>query len=114
MACCGSDSDSDWEEEPEEGSAAFRFLYLAKERKHRYWVHKVNKKREEFGEYHRLIKDLEEDDQRFHIYFRMSKEKFNYLHNLLENDIKNNTIFRKANSSKQRLAVCLIFYCNFL
>jgi hypothetical protein len=35
MACCGSDSDSDWEE-LEEGAAAFLFLDLAKERKHRY------------------------------------------------------------------------------
>jgi hypothetical protein len=108
MACCGSDSDSDWGEEMEESAVAFLFLDLAKERKHRYWVHKVNKQREESGEYHRLIKDPEEDDEGFHMYFRMNKEQCNYRHYLLKDDIrKNNTRFRKAISYKQRLAVCL-------
>jgi hypothetical protein len=107
MACCGSDYDSDWEEEME-GAVAFLFLDLAKERKCRYWVHEVNKKWEEFGKYHCLIKDLEEDDEGFHMYFRMNKKQFNYRHNVMEGDIrKNNTRFCKAISSKQRLAVCL-------
>jgi hypothetical protein len=33
MACCGSNSDSDWEEKLEEGVAAFLFLDLGKKRK---------------------------------------------------------------------------------
>jgi CelD/BcsL family acetyltransferase involved in cellulose biosynthesis len=108
VACCGSDPDSGWREELEEAAAALLCLDLAKERKHRYWVHEVNKNREESGVYHRLINDLEEDDARFNMYFRMRKEQFIYLHNLLKDDFrKNNTRFLKATSSEQRLAVCL-------
>jgi hypothetical protein len=66
-ACCGSNSDSDLEE-PEEGATAFVFLNLDNQRKHGYWVNKVNKRREKSDEHHRLLKDLEEDEScRMHI-----------------------------------------------
>lgn len=38
----------------------------------------------------------------------MSKEEFDYLHELIRSDIqKQNTQFRRAVSSEERLAVCL-------
>ncbi|KAJ8964010.1 hypothetical protein NQ314_005222 [Rhamnusium bicolor] len=50
----------------------------------------------------------EEHSDRFHMYFRMKKEEFEYLHNLLKERIqKIYTRFRQAISTKERLAICL-------
>ncbi|CAK1604032.1 unnamed protein product [Parnassius mnemosyne] len=103
-----SDSDSEYEEDIE-------FLVLAtlikkKEiKRRRYWVHPVNNKRESKGEFHCLVKEIENDAQRFHQYFRMSKAQFEEVHSLIEGDIKIHTKFRKPIGTKERLAVCLRF-----
>ncbi|KAK4884902.1 hypothetical protein RN001_001173 [Aquatica leii] len=76
----------------------------------RVWVHNINKKREKAGEFYRLVSELRKDPKRFHMYFRMTTEEFDYLHQLIENDIKKmNTQFRRAIISEERLAVCLRF-----
>lgn len=73
----------------------------------RVWVHEINEKREDLGEF-RLVPELREDPKRFQMYFRMGLEEFDYLHQLIESDIKQkNTQFRRAVSTEQRLAVCL-------
>lgn len=42
------------------------------------------------------------------MYFRMTKEEFDYIHDLIKKDIqKQITQFRKPISSEERLAVCL-------
>lgn len=82
-----SDSDSEYEEDIE-------FLVLAtvikqKEiKRRRYWVHPVNNKRESKGEFHCLVKEIENDVQKFHQYFRMFKAQFEEVHSLIEGDIK--------------------------
>nr|CAI5828130.1 unnamed protein product [Callosobruchus analis] len=44
------------------------------------------------------------------MYFRMTKDEFNFLHELIKEDIKKqNTQFRRAISTEERLAVCLRF-----
>ncbi|KAF5287582.1 hypothetical protein FQA39_LY15859 [Lamprigera yunnana] len=101
-----SSSLSDWEEEIETVTA----LIVQEEatKSSRPWVHKINKKRDELGEFHHLIPELQQCPKRFHMYFRMSKEKFAYLHELVRSDIeKQDTQFRRAISSEERLAVCL-------
>jgi len=53
----------------------------------RPWGHDVNTKREELGEFRRLVQKLRDDSKRFHMYFRMTKEQFNYLHEIIKSDI---------------------------
>ena len=71
-------------------------------------MHEINLKREEDGEFHTLINILEKEENRdrFHMYFRMSKEEFDYLHELIKEKIRKvDTKFRKAISTKERLAI---------
>ena len=99
-----STSSSEFEEELENVAA---FL-VVNERQRNKWVHEINVRREELGEYHRLVQELNEHPDRYHMYFRMTREEFNFLHELIKEDIiKQNTQFRKAISTEERLAVCL-------
>jgi hypothetical protein len=105
-----SDSEGEFEDD-----LAFLFLneYLRvtkkqKRKNRRYWVHDVNKERENVGEYHTLLQRLECDDDRFFMYFRMYKVQFEEIHSIIECDIKKeHNKFRKPISTKERLAVCL-------
>ncbi|XP_029341007.1 uncharacterized protein LOC115033118 [Acyrthosiphon pisum] len=110
MDCGSSSSSSGWEEELE---AVAAFVVLDEEEnktKTREWVHAINKKRETLGEFHRLVPELKKDTKRFHMYFRMTMEEFDFLHELIKPDIyKQNTQFRRAVSTEERLAVCLRF-----
>ncbi|KAF5275922.1 hypothetical protein FQA39_LY00718 [Lamprigera yunnana] len=106
MEYSSSSSSSDWEKEIETVTA----LIVQQEatKSSLPWVHKINKKRDELGEFHHLIPELQQCPKRFHIYFRMSKEKFAYLHELVQSDIAKQDIqFQNAISSEERLAVCL-------
>ncbi len=50
----------------------------------------------------------EENTERFFMYFRMSREQFQYLYGLIQAKIKKmDAYFREAILSKERLAVCL-------
>jgi len=42
----------------------------------------------EKGEFHHLVKELEEHPYCYEMYFRMTKEEFNFLHDLKRGDIK--------------------------
>lgn len=111
MESASSISSSDWEEEV--GTVA-AFIVLEENKKTRNtWVHGINKKREELGEFHRLVQELKNDPERFHMYFRMTKEEFDFLHDLIKNDIqKQNTQLRRAISTEERLSVCLRYVVN--
>lgn len=102
-----SSSSDEWDQELECAAAV---LVLEERQKRKYWVHPINLVRLFHGEYHTLISLLEMDDNsdRFHMYFRMNREQFENLHSLVEMSIKKtNTTFRKAISTKERLAICL-------
>ena len=104
-SCDSSTSSSDCKNDLENAAA---FIIISEETKKRSkWVHKTNTKREELGEFNRLVQELSEVSNRFHMYFRMYKE-FEYLHELIKDDIhKQNTQFRKAIPSRKRLGVFL-------
>ena len=57
----------------------------------RFWVHPINKERNEKGIFVNLFPQLMNDPEKFHQYFRMSYDQFSYLHNLIKADIKNKT-----------------------
>ncbi|KAG8300817.1 hypothetical protein J6590_067088 [Homalodisca vitripennis] len=93
------DSSSSSEEE-------LMLLYSVTNRTH--WVHPINQRREQCGEYHHLMKDLELDDDRFTKYFRLSKPEYEEILTLICNDIsKKDTNYRRCISSRERLAICL-------
>lgn len=100
-------SSSEWEEELET-AAVFAILNKQNKKSIRScWVHEI-KKRLKLGEFHRLVHELRNDPRRFHMYFRMTKDEFDYVHNLIKKDIqKQSTQFRKPISTEERLAVCL-------
>ena len=77
-------------------------------RERRWWVHDTLRKREQLGEFHHLIRELEEDDERFFQYFRMRPQVFNELLDMIREEITvEETTFRKSIGAKERLAICL-------
>ncbi|KAL4098884.1 hypothetical protein QTP88_023402 [Uroleucon formosanum] len=55
----------------------------SQQKRKRIWVHEINKKRENYGEYHRLCRELESHEDRFYLYFRMSQDSFEELYQLI-------------------------------
>lgn len=101
-------SSDEYEEEIEEVAAAIICVKACKHR--RMWIHEINLNRQRDGEYHTLISILEkeENNDRFSMYFRMRRDQFEYLHDLIKNKIeKLDTKFRRAIGTKERLAVAL-------
>ncbi|KAL4104375.1 hypothetical protein QTP88_019676 [Uroleucon formosanum] len=79
-------------------------------KKRSIWVHDILKKRKIDGEYVTLCKMLEDHEEKFFKYFRMTRFQFNVLFLKIENNItKQNTHFREAIPPKEKLAVCLRF-----
>lgn len=81
-------------------------IVFGDEREH--WVHPVNAKREDCGEFHNLYADLRQDPDMFRSYFRMSPESFSVILDHVSMDLrKQDTNFRKAISPEERLALTL-------
>lgn len=64
-----SDSSSD-------DDLAIAALILHRRKRRGIWVHNINKKRKDLGEYHRLVSELSLDGDRFKAYFMLSREQF--------------------------------------
>jgi len=58
-------------------------LYAVGNKRKRKWVHEVNMKRREFGEFHHLMKQLRQDEVKFKEYFRMSNNQVEQLSSLI-------------------------------
>ncbi|MEQ2300868.1 hypothetical protein AMECASPLE_030230 [Ameca splendens] len=52
------------------------YLWSAKKRRQRSWVHEILQGREQFGDYLHLLQELHLDDGRFKRYFRLSRTQF--------------------------------------
>uniref|UniRef100_A0A3B3HNM8 DDE Tnp4 domain-containing protein n=1 Tax=Oryzias latipes TaxID=8090 RepID=A0A3B3HNM8_ORYLA len=79
-------------------------------KRRRFWVHPIITRREEHGEFYRLIQELKMYHERFRGYFRMSVSEFeNLLQQLAPSLTKEQTHYRKSIDPEQRLAVCLRF-----
>ena len=76
--------------------------------KRRIWIHDIIKKREELGEFHRLVQELKLDSERFRIYFRITPVMFEELLSLIAPHISpSSTNYRKTIKAEERLAICL-------
>jgi len=70
------------------------------------WVHPINIKRPEFGIFGHLYRDLLEDEEKLHGFFRMNIEQFCRLSQLVAEEIrKQNTNYRRAITPEERLAI---------
>lgn len=77
-------------------------------RNRRFWIHPILERRQQLGEYHRLVQELKLDEDRFFQYFRMSKEVFQILLCKVGPVIaKRSTNYRDSIAPEQRLAICL-------
>ena len=83
-------------------------LYAVGNKRERKWVHELNMKRREFGEFHHLMKQLRQDEMKFEEYFRMSSNQFEQLLSLIKDDIEKKEVnYRESISTEERLALCL-------
>ena len=72
------------------------------------WVHSINQRREEVGDFYTLFPELRNDEEKFFNYFRMSISSFDELHNLLENHTqRKNTRLRNCIQPVEMLAITL-------
>ncbi|GFQ92241.1 uncharacterized protein TNCT_444241 [Trichonephila clavata] len=79
-----------------------------KQKKNRLWIHKINRKRPEFGIFHHLHPNLRKDEKKFYSFFRMSEELFSILLDLVGQEIsKWDTNYRKSITAEERLSICL-------
>ncbi len=77
-------------------------------KRRRYWIHPIVARREEHGEFYRLVQELKMYHARFRGYFRMSVSEFEHLLQQLAPSLtKEHTHYRKPIDPEQRLAVCL-------
>ena len=80
--------------------ATAALLLYRRQKYRRYWVHPINQSREQFGEFHRLYKDLRKYPDRFYTYYRMSMEQFDYILAQIEHTIyKPNTNWPRSISA---------------
>ena len=106
MGCCSSTSSSDYEEDLENVCAILAADTATIRRK--VWVHDINMKRKGKGEFHHLVTELGTHPNRYEVYFRITKEEFHFLHDLIRGDIKTrNTQFQEATSMEEKMAVGL-------
>lgn len=74
----------------------------------RLWVHPINKLRHEQGAYDNLVQELRNDAIRHRGYLRMSKDSFDFLLRLIQEDLtKEDTVLRTAISPGMKLAITL-------
>ena len=78
-----------------------------KRRKHRWWVHSILKRRKEQGAYQHLVRELQEDGERFQQYFRLTREQFAQVLFLVGEDLVKHSRCREVICPRERLAICL-------
>ncbi len=79
-----------------------------KKRSRRWWVHPINERRDELGEFSKLIHELRLHDDRFRKYFRMTVGEYDTLLLKIGPSLeKKGSNFRLSISTNQRLAITL-------
>jgi len=77
-------------------------------RPRRWWVHPILSSRAEKGLFNTLYDDLREHEEKFIMYFRMSKNTFDELLSYVEDKLrKEDTVMRKCIPPDERLALFL-------
>ena len=96
------------ESDTEDIMALYLYTKQRRKRKRRVSVHEILQRRSEYGEYHHLAQELHFHPAKFQQYFRMTEEQFDYILDLIRDDIyKQDTNWKKAITPRERLAICL-------
>ena len=75
---------------------------------HQYWVHPINMKREECGEYHTLYNDLRNYPDQFYTYYHMTTQSLNNILVQIQDHIyKPRLNFQSGICLEEKLAVCI-------
>ena len=87
-------------------------LYLRKQnlkakRKHRWWESSIIRNRKQHGTFYHLVKELDLEKQGFKDYFRVDKQQFQMVLELIAPTIMKQTRSREPLCPKQRLCICL-------
>ena len=61
---------------------------FSEERIRQYWVHLINERRKELGDFHHLFNDLREDRERFKNYPRMDINTFDSILDMIRTDME--------------------------
>ena len=77
-------------------------------RQDRYWVHSIITRRRVYGAHNHLMCDLELDGEQFVSYFRLFKQQFEYVHNVIKDDIVKQNVSRET-ISPRHLLFCYIY-----
>lgn len=90
-------------------SIGLLYLRLKKKKNRRMWVHPIVKERHNKSMYYNLFKTtLQDDEEKFFNFVRMSKNSFNELLRYIESDLtKQNTVMRESFSPEEKLVVTL-------
>ena len=79
-----------------------------RKKKQRIWIHELNIKRPDFGNFSHLFPDLVSHPEKFYNYFRMTHENFKKLVELTGSSIKKiNTNYRGAVGVEERMTIFL-------
>ena len=85
------------------------YLYIKQKRKRKYRrisVQKILQRRPDYSEFHHLVQELPFHPDKFHQYFRVNEEEFDYLLGMIEDDnCKLNTNWKEAITPRERLAI---------
>ncbi|XP_054589902.2 uncharacterized protein [Nothobranchius furzeri] len=81
---------------------------LQRRRRCRFWVHPLNQRRRQQGDFHHLVEELRLDSQRHHQYFRMSAAQLDNILSIIGPELtRQSTNYRAPIEPKQRLAVAV-------
>ena len=80
---------------------------MKNKRKHRWWVRSTVQKRKDHGAYLNLVRELQEDGEKFKEYFRLTREQFAQVLFFVGEDLVLYSRCREVISPKERLAICL-------
>ncbi|KAH3773013.1 hypothetical protein DPMN_174361 [Dreissena polymorpha] len=80
-----------------------------RKRKHRYWTRAIIRKRQTYGTYYHLVRELELNDKESRTYFRLSRHQFGNVLSVVEEQLnrRSTSRSRQSISAKERLALCL-------
>ncbi|CAK1587978.1 unnamed protein product [Parnassius mnemosyne] len=97
----------------EQKKIALLLLYRRRQRRLHYirqricWIHPYNTLRKEKGDFYTKFIDLREHEDKFFIYFRMSKSSFDELHGRLKDSLQHQRIVRDCIEPVEMLAVTI-------
>ncbi|KAH3715664.1 hypothetical protein DPMN_058376 [Dreissena polymorpha] len=89
-------------------TTAAAVLYVSRrKRRHRYWTRAIIRKRQTYGTYYHLVRELELNDEEFRTYYCLRRRQFGDVLSVVEEQLNRRSTSRQTISAEKRLAICL-------